>query len=157
MVTFNINIGRKEAVFFVAFFAVTLGIGVWASSHEAPSPGHSADSVWIDSLGKTLEQAIIDEDLGVGGGGDGIVRSSLGTASGYIEYESGLIMQWGSRSTCGTVTLQIPFTSANSYNVVTGSSGAGENNVIRNLRQSGSQIYFCSDDGITAYWFAIGT
>jgi hypothetical protein len=66
MVTFNINIGRKEAVFFVAFFAVTLGIGVWASSHEAPSPGHSADSVWIDSLGKTLEQAVIDGDFGGG-------------------------------------------------------------------------------------------
>ena len=155
----TLNIGRKEAVFFMAFFAVTLGIGVWASSHEVPNPGHSADSVWIDSLGKTLEQAVIEGDLGGGGGGDGIVRSSLGTASGYIEYESGLIMQWGSRSTstCGTVTLQIPFTSANSYNVVTGSSGASENHVIKNTRQSGSQIYFCSDGGITAYWFAIGT
>jgi hypothetical protein len=70
MVALNINIGRKEAVFFVAFFAVTLGVGVvWASSHEAPSPGHSAGSVWIDSLGKTLEQAIIDEDFGGGFGG----------------------------------------------------------------------------------------
>ena len=51
MVTFNINIGRKEAVFFVAFFAVIVGIGgsIAYNSEGPPSVmGHSAEELEIN-------------------------------------------------------------------------------------------------------------
>ena len=50
MVTFNINIGRKEAVFFVAFFAVTLGIGIvvaWGGN-DPTMMGHSTGELEIN-------------------------------------------------------------------------------------------------------------
>ena len=77
MVTFNINIGRKVAVFFVAFFAVTLGISVVIAYNPSffggvPSEfGHSSDEVMvkIGAIEKTLQEAINNNDFGVGGGG----------------------------------------------------------------------------------------
>ena len=68
MVTFNINIGRKEAVFFVAFFAVTLGIGgsIAYNSEGPPSVmGHSAEELEINISGTlmNLQQAIDQGDI----------------------------------------------------------------------------------------------
>ena len=87
MVTFNINIRRKVAVFFVAFFAVTLGIGVVIAYNPSffggvPSEfGHSSDEVMvkIGAIEKTLQEAINNNDFGAGGGG----------GSGIETFESG--------------------------------------------------------------------
>jgi hypothetical protein len=77
MVIFNINFGRKEAVFFVAFFVMALGIsGVIAYNPNffggVPSEfGHSSDEVMvkIGAIEKTLQEAINNNDFGAGGGG----------------------------------------------------------------------------------------
>ena len=70
MVTFNINLGRKEAVFFMAFFAVIVGVGVAMAFQSGLDPsvmGHSSEEVWMNSLNKTMEQAMIGGEIGGGG------------------------------------------------------------------------------------------
>ena len=43
---------------------LTVSIGVWASSHVTPNPGHDDDKIWIKSLNKTFEEVLNDGDFG---------------------------------------------------------------------------------------------
>jgi hypothetical protein len=47
MVTLNINVGRKEAAFFVAFFVMVVGIGGVIAYVDIPNPGHGADEIAV--------------------------------------------------------------------------------------------------------------
>ena len=100
MVTFNINIGRKEAVFFVAFFAAILSVGAVIAYNPnffggVPSEfGHSSGEVMvkIGATEKTLQAAIDDGDFG---GGFSVPKSTLHQIISITSRNSVDIQIWG--------------------------------------------------------------
>ena len=82
MVTFNINIGRKEAVFFVAFFVLVIGVGgVIAYGGNNPLiMGHSAGELEFTASNCPSGQVV------VGINSDGTLNCSSGSGLTVPDY-----------------------------------------------------------------------
>ena len=80
-------------VLFILFLSI--GFGIAYRSGESPSVmGHSAEELEVVNIGgitKTLQEAIDDSDFS---GFSGETNYSFND-SGYIEYENGFTIQWG--------------------------------------------------------------